>query len=204
MSPEGKKQSSSPKEGLKELKISLVQPEDFEGILEVQYKAALKNYPNDELGITADDIDADYVEARTPEKIREGEERWRNLPENLNQRYFVAKSGGKVVGFCVVDRYEDKNQVNGIYIDPDFQGQGLGKKFWEEAAKFLDPSKDTVVMVLPYNTQAKGFYATLGFEETGNRANDGDGTQMKSGAVMPVPIEMVRKSDAVNPHRSEG
>lgn len=187
---------SESKEGTKDVEISLAVPEDYEDTLEVQYRAALRNYPNEELGITADDVEADYAEARTAEKLKEGEEKWRSVPENPNQRYYVAKSEGKVVGFCVVDKYEDKNQINGIYIDPEFQGQGLGKKFWDEAMKFLDASKDTVVMVLPYNTQAIGYYRSLGFKETGRVVDSGEGHPMKSGAIMPAPIEMVRPADS--------
>ncbi len=181
-------------EAQKEIILSQVTPEDYAGVLNVQYKAALKNYPNEELGITTEDIEADYAEARTEEKIKEKEEHWRDLPANPNQQYLVAKSEGNVVGFCVVDKYEDRNQLSGIYIAPEFQGKGLGKKFWEQAMTFIDSSKDTVVMFLPYNTQAIGYYRSLGFEKTGVVGNNGIGSKMKSGAIMPGPIEMLRKA----------
>lgn len=163
--------------------------------MEVLYKAQLENYPNAELGITREDIGANFAGEFTDEKIKEGEERWRNAPEDPNVRYFVAKQNGKVVGRCIIERHPDKNQLNDIYIDPEMQGKGLGRKFWQEALKFLDPTKETVVMVLPYNEQAKGYYRTLGFLETGRRAHEGEGAVMQSGAVMPVPIEMRRPAD---------
>ena len=183
------------KEREPEIEISLVTPEDYRGAMEVLYKAQLESYPNEELGITREDIEANFAGAFSDEKIRAGEEEWRNLPENPNQRYFIAKHNGKIVGRCIVERHAEKNQLNDIYIDPAFQGKGLGKKFWEEIVKFIDPAKETVVMVLPYNEQAKTYYQKLGFIETGRKAHEGEGAKMKSGAIMPVPIEMRRPAD---------
>ncbi len=178
-----------------EIEISLVTPEDYRGAMEVIYKAQLENYPNAELGITREDIEANFAREFTAEKIREGEEDWRNTPDDPNVRYLIAKQNGKVVGRCIVERHPDKNQLNDIYIDPEAQGKGLGKKFWQESLKFLDPTKETVVMVLPYNEQAKGYYQRLGFVETGRKVHEGEGVKMASGAIMPVPIEMKRPAD---------
>jgi ribosomal protein S18 acetylase RimI-like enzyme len=192
---EGPRQAPPAKEKAPEIEISLVTPEDYAGAMDVIYQAQLANYPNEELGITKEDIEANFSVQLTEEKIQEGEERWRCLPENPNERYFIAKQNGKVIGRCIVERRDDVNQLNDIYIHPDAQGKGLGKKFWQEALTFFDPTKDTVVMVLPYNEQAKGFYTNLGFVETGRKAHEGEGAKMKSGAIMPVPIEMRRPAD---------
>jgi ribosomal protein S18 acetylase RimI-like enzyme len=182
------------------IEISPVSPEDYGGTMEVLYKAQLENYPNEKLGITREDVEANFEEAFTEENIRAGEERWRSIPENPNTLYLVAKQNGKVIGRCIVNKESEmrpgKNQLEDIYIDPEAQGKGLGKKFWEQAHAFLDPSKDTVVFVLPYNEQAIGYYHRLGFSETGGKANNGNGTVMRSGAVMPVPIEMIRMAEA--------
>lgn len=187
------------KESEPDVQISKITPEDYRGALEVLYKAQLANYPNEELGITREDIEANFVSELTDEKIKEGEERWRNLPEDPNELYLVAKQDGKIIGRFIGARRDERNQLDDIYIDPDIQGKGLGKRFWSEGLKFFDPTKDTVVMVLPYNEQAKGFYRSLGFEETGRKAHEGEGAIMQSGAVMPVPIEMVRKADHPEP-----
>ena len=179
--------------------ISVVRPEDYRGAMEVVYSAQLENYPNKEFGITRDDIEANFEGQLTDEAIRAGEERWRNEPEDPNVLYLVAKQNGKIIGRCIVNKDSEmrpgKNQLEDIYIDPEAQGKGLGKKFWEQSQAFLNPQKDTVVFVLPYNEQAIGYYHHLGFVETGGKANEGSGHVMKSGAIMPVPIELLRKAD---------
>lgn len=199
MSIENPNRTQNSKEGYREIEISLVTSEDAGGITAVEYRAQRALHQRESVnteGIpTAQDIEADYEQSLMPESVKRREEQWKELPDNPNQRYFVAKQNGKIIGYCIVDKYDNINQINGIYIDPDAQGQGLGKKFWQEALQFFDPEKDTVVMVLPYNSQAISYYQSLGFQETGKRAHGGGGHVMKSGAVMPVPIEMLRKAD---------
>lgn len=195
MSIEGPQSTPESREGESPIVISKVRPEDYRGAIEVLYKAQLANYPNEELGITREDIEANFAGEFTDEKVREGEGRWRTLPENPNELYLVAKKDQKILGRFIAIRGEDRNQLHDIYIDPEAQGQGLGKRFWTEALEFFDPAKDTVVMVLPYNEQAKSYYRSLGFVETGRNPHEDEGTEMASGAVMPAPIEMVRKAD---------
>lgn len=181
------------------IEISKVTPEDYRGAMEVLYGAQLNNYPNAEIGITRDDIEANFEGELSDEAVRAGEERWRNEAENPDILYLVAKQNGRIIGRCIVNKESEmrpgKNQLEDIYINPEAQGKGLGKRFWEQSKAFLDPAKETVVFVLPYNRQAIGYYHQIGFTETGGKANNGDGTIMKSGAVMPVPIEMLRKAD---------
>jgi ribosomal protein S18 acetylase RimI-like enzyme len=176
------------------IEISPFMPEDERGRLNVQHQASLATYPNAELGITKDDIEEWFKDSLTDESIRKEEERIKDLPPNPDQQFLVAKSEGKVVGFCVVDKYTDKNQLNGIYILPEFQGKGLGKELWSRSMEFVDRTKPTVVMVIPYNKQAIGAYERFGFQKTGKKANDSEGAKLKSGAILPTPIEMVLKA----------
>ena len=185
--------SFSKTEQQKTIEINIAIPEDVANLLKVQYLAARENYPNETLGITIDDIDADYESSLTEEFALQEAERWRNMSEDSNQKYLVARVDGKVVGFCIVNKYSDKNQIMGFYISPEMQRQGVGKKLWEQAETYLDSTKVTTVMVLSYNELAKNFYRSLGFVETGNVANNGIGSKMTSGAIMPAPIEMQRE-----------
>jgi ribosomal protein S18 acetylase RimI-like enzyme len=176
------------------IEIRAVTPEDYRGAMEVLYRAQLESYPNEALGITRDDIEAGFENQFTEESIRTGEERWRNYPENPNELYLIATQGNKVIGRCIVNRYPDHNQLDDIYIDPESQGKGLGRKFWEQAQDFIDPSKETVVMVLPYNERAIGFYERIGFVKDEYMNHEVEGTVMESGAIMPAPIKMVLKT----------
>ena len=79
--------------------ITLSTPEDYEACLHVQYKAALKNYPNIEIGITADDIESDYAPYLKEEAITAEVKRLSEHAPNLNHRQFIAKENDTVIGF---------------------------------------------------------------------------------------------------------
>jgi ribosomal protein S18 acetylase RimI-like enzyme len=68
----------------------------------------------------------------------------------------------------------------------------VGTAIWHEAAKFIDPTKDTFLEVADYNENAINFYKKLGFEDTGKRITD-ERFRMKSGSIIPE-MEMVLKA----------
>ncbi len=171
----------------KKIEIATATPEDERGMAEVFYKTWLDTYPNEEAGITVDDIEDRYKDAFTEESLRKGRERTTNLPEGEN--LILAKEDVKVIGVCRAIRHSDYNQIQAIYILPEYQGRGVGHMLWEEAQKSFDPDKDTIVQVATYNTKAIGFYEKLGFEDTGKRWKN-EKFKMKSGAMIPE-MEMV-------------
>lgn len=173
-----------------ETKIMQATPDDVLGMQEVFYKTWLATYPNEELGITVDDIEDRFKGAFTEEKLAPRRERLVNLPEG--EKVFVAKENDKVVGLCRIILHQDKNQLQAIYILPEYQGKGVGKKLWEEAQQNFDQTKDTIVEVASYNTKAIEFYRRLGFIETGKYWED-ENFRLKSGAIIPE-IEMIIKA----------
>jgi GNAT superfamily N-acetyltransferase len=142
-------------------------PLDAEGITTVYYKTWLATYPNKEIGITREDIEESYKDSFTEESDR-------------------------VVGVARMIRNENNNQLQTIYVLPEFQGKGIGKMLWAEAKSFCDPAKDIIVQVATYNQNAIEFYKKLGFVDTGKRWSD-DKWKMKSGATIPE-MELVLKS----------
>ncbi|HYD91952.1 MAG TPA: GNAT family N-acetyltransferase [Flavobacterium sp.] len=155
---------------------------DVLGIRKVFYETWLVTYPNEELGITRDDIEDRYKDAFTKEKLKKQEDQIKNLP--ANQKLLVAKDADKVVGVCRIIKHEDKNQLQAIYVLPQYQGKGIGKMFWNEALRFFDKDKPTFVEVATYNTKAIEFYKKLGFSDTGKRIHD-ENFRMKSGNILP-------------------
>lgn len=171
--------------------IKIVQPvlEDARGTIEVQYKAWLATYPNEKAGITVDDIESRYKDAFSGDRLHERENVITN-PEP-NEKYIIAKDGDKVVGMCYAVIQEDKNQLQAIYLLPEYQGKGIGTKLWDAILPFFDQSMDIYVEVADYNEKAIGFYKKLGFTDTGRRFSDAR-FRMKSGAILPE-MEMVKK-----------
>lgn len=164
------------------LEISGAVPEDSEGINTVLYEAWLATYPNEEAGITADDIEDSYKDRLSPERIEKGKERLRNIPEN--ERRLVAKADGRVIGVSRVIREEGYNKLQTLYVLPGYQSRGVGTALWNEGKRFLDPAKDTLLEVATYNENAISFYRKLGFEDTGKRITD-ERFRMKSGNIVP-------------------
>lgn len=160
-------------------------PEDALGVGEVFYKTWLATYPNEEFGITVDDI-----EDRWKDRNKADGNRIINAPDN--ELLLTAKDSDKIVGVCRAVKYPDKNNLQAIYIFPEYQGQGLGNRFWEEILKFFDPQKDITVEVAIYNTNAIEFYKRLGFKDTGKRFSN-ERLRMKSGSVLPE-MEMAIKA----------
>ena len=169
------------------IEIVLATPEDARVIKEVQYKAWLETYPNEEFGVTVDDVEDRYKDTFTDENIKKSEERIRNLPSN--QRVLVAKENNQIVGFCILIKSENQNHLQALYVLPGYQGRGVGKLLWKEAQTFFDPNKNSIVDVATYNSNAIDFYKKLGFKDTGIRRED-EKFRMKSGAIIPE-MEMV-------------
>ncbi len=170
--------------------ISIAIPEDYVGIEEVFYRTWLSTYPNEEIGITEDDIEDRFKNRSKPEVIKKRKERIGNPPSD--EKFFVAKEDKIIVGVCRVSLKEDRNQLQAIYVLPEYQGRGIGKMLWSEAQKFFDPEKDIYVELAVYNKGALEFYKKLGFVDTGRRIKN-DNFKMKSGVVIPE-MEMVLKS----------
>ncbi len=170
--------------------ISKSKPEDAGGIIDLLYKTWLATYPNKEHGITTEDIEESYSDARSAERISKLEDRIRNIPPN--ELRLTAKSGEKIVGVARMIKHEDNNQLQMMYVLPEFQGKGIGKMLFAKSFEFVDGHKNTIVQVVTYNTQAIKFYEKLGFEDNGRRFTE-ERFRMKGGNIMPE-MEMVLKS----------
>lgn len=129
--------------------------------------------------VTANDIDTYLelerrVEGRTYTAAQNHEE----ATEELSQgpMYFI-RLGDKIIGTVSYSRKEDGSvYLNGLAIDPDFQGQGVGRAVMEQ---FLDQVKDAPrvwLVVHPDNTRAIELYQSFGFSITDRKEDyHGDG-----------------------------
>lgn len=165
-------------------------PEDVYGIRSVQKVTWLATYPNEQLGISKEDIALRFAKDDTDEGKQWMEERKKTFSDP-NVHTWVAKEDQTVVGFCVASKQEEFNQIEAIYLLPEYQGKGVGKQLMERALIWLGGKKDIVVHVAFYNEQAINFYKNAGFVATDKGIQD-DVAILPSGATIPE-IEM-RKS----------
>jgi GNAT superfamily N-acetyltransferase len=163
---------------------------DIEGILAVQRDTWIATYPNEDHQITKEDIEAKDWDAPTRA------ERWVKIvaEHNSNIMIWVAKDTGKVIGFARGSKSDAENELQALYILPEYQGKGVGTKLMQEFITWADPDKDTTLGVVTYNANAISFYKKFGFEE-GDEILPGPGhiPDLPSGKTIPE-MKMTRSA----------
>lgn len=167
--------------------IRKARPEDVEDIQTVFYQTWLATYPNEEAGITREDIEFRWKDAFSEERLTKRRD---ELKDPASEPMFVAIEDGKIVGICRVEREAGANRIAAIYVLPEYQGAGIGKGLFFAAEEYLGREKDMLVGVATYNTNAIAFYTKMGFVDTGRRFAE-ERHRMKSGANIPQ-MEMTK------------
>lgn len=100
-----------------------------------------------------------------------GEQRLEDFERRVEDEViFVIERGGRVLGFLSIDwaaRF-----LHNMYIDPAFQGQGLGRRLLERALAHMGPPVD--LKTRPENVASQAFYRRLGWFEV-ERVEEGWG-----------------------------
>jgi GNAT superfamily N-acetyltransferase len=90
---------------------------------------------------------------------------------------WVIELNNKIIGFASICPTRDSDddpkrvaEISAIYLLPEFWRQGLGQQLCQAVFKkvFDKGFKEVTVWVLESNSQARHFYETVGFGETGN------------------------------------
>ncbi|HEY4513185.1 MAG TPA: GNAT family N-acetyltransferase [Candidatus Paceibacterota bacterium] len=169
--------------------IEDAKPEDVETMRTIVKNSWLELYPNETYGITIEDLSS--IDWYNPEKLDKRRKEINEKREDVHN--FVLKNQkNEVVGFCIALKLSSYGEIEGMYVLPELQGKGLGKKLMEKALEWLGSNLDIILQVVVYNTQAIGFYKKMGFEETANKVVF-TGTQLPSGKEIPR-IEMIKKA----------
>lgn len=146
-------------------------PDDAPAIYAVQRQGWIDTYPNQDLGITTEDI-TERIEGKEGSLISEKIERWRkNIAKNAG-RFFVATKSDKVVGYILMFHDENTNRtfLGSLYVLPEVQGQGVGSLLLNETLSRLPADEDIYLHVVSYNENAIKFYEKHGFVKTGKDA----------------------------------
>jgi len=82
---------------------------------------------------------------------------------------WVTEINGSVVGFiALVD-----DEIGGLFLDPRYHGQGLGKAMVDKAV--AEKGRHLKVEVFKENIIGRGFYETYGFTEVEEFLHEGSG-----------------------------
>lgn len=167
-------------------------PNDADGVRQVQQRTWLATYPNAELGITKEDIEA-LFQASSREAIARRQARQQRINSDPLVHLWVAKEAEQIVGFCLAKKGEMQNNIQAIYVLPEYQRRGIGKQLLQTALEWLGRQQEIVLNVASYNHQAFTFYRGFGFVPSGRPAHSAV-TKLPSGAVIPE-IELSKRSE---------
>ena len=177
------------------LSVEPAKPTDAETIFNVHRLTWLATYPNEEAGITEEDIRV-KVEGQNGELIPQKIERWRKGIENKNSErgIFVVRSESSIIGFVAPTVRYGQRRVGAIYVLPEMQGKGVGGKLLDKAIEWHGRDDDIFVHVASYNQNAIDFYKRNGFKQTDKKVTD-EAAQLGNGKEIPE-IEMVLRADS--------
>lgn len=108
--------------------------------------------------------------------ITKREQQWRELISH-NVKILVIERDNKIVGFASICQSRDKDtnpeicgEISAIYLEPNVWHQGLGKQLCHRALYELANLgfTEVILWVLNENNQARRFYESMGFINTGN------------------------------------
>jgi ribosomal protein S18 acetylase RimI-like enzyme len=152
-----------------DIKISRAISDDAEGIQTLTAESSKGMYKL--CGWSEEEINNHF----NAETIKEGVEKLRKSIPTFTEAniMFVAKDeDNKIVGCCFAERQENVNKIEAVYISPEYQRLGLGKKLYDKAYELLNHNNNTVLDVFSLNSKAINFYKKLGFSETEKKTFD--------------------------------
>lgn len=80
--------------------------------------------------------------------------------------FYVAEESEEVVGFVHATVEYGKATLQRIYLDPEYQGQGIGSELYRKAEDDIKEGADKVELeVLAENQKGNSFYRKQGFKE---------------------------------------
>lgn len=114
------------------------------------------------------------VESRTYAAVKDHQEA---LEEMAQGPVYFIKRGDDVVGVISYSTKEDGSVfLNGLAIQPEFQGKGIGRAAVELILEEVKDAKKVVLVTHPENERAIALYQSLGFTITDRIENyHGDG-----------------------------
>jgi ribosomal protein S18 acetylase RimI-like enzyme len=98
---------------------------------------------------------------------------------NRDETYEVAVAGGKVIAFCG----RTQETVKGLYVDPDWQGRGIGRELLARAETILR-SEGSTMIVIESSLSAEAFYVSCGFRKVSEEKRTSRGGLLMGACMM--------------------
>jgi GNAT superfamily N-acetyltransferase len=174
---------------MRSIDIHEARPSDADAMRDVQCCTWIATYPNEAYGITKEDIEARFRE--DPATVGEMRERRRQAVCTAPFHSWVAVEGAALIGFCIVKQDDQENLLQALYVLPDSQSKGVGKRLLQTALDWFGTEKEVVLNVASYNEKAIAFYRAFGFVPHDPVASS-EALHLPSGVRLPE-IKMVKR-----------
>jgi [ribosomal protein S18]-alanine N-acetyltransferase len=89
------------------------------------------------------------------------------LARDNPETFIVATLNNDIVGYAVIDRWEDHDHLISIAVRPDSRRKGLGERLLTELEKRLSKARPLRLEVRQSNLSAIQLYLKNGFQKTG-------------------------------------
>ncbi len=122
-------------------------------------KAYTETYVNESIGLTTDCFSLDVFNTEDTQNYLKS-----RLVNNDHQKCWVALNGKDIVGAVTVKNMENTCEMSGFYVDPTYQGKGVGKLLWSRVLKYA-AGKDITLDIYTHNIRTIELYKHWGFEE---------------------------------------
>ena len=142
----------------------------------------LETYPSNEFHITEDDVYSAFWirKQRLEKRIKQ----LRNKTED--DIYLMAKIGNKIVGVLRWRKSLEFNELEALYILPQFQRKWIGKALWITLQSHFWTNNPIIVRVATYNQNAIQFYKNIGFMAHSWEFDTKKVHKLKNGKELPL------------------
>jgi GNAT superfamily N-acetyltransferase len=100
-------------------------------------------------------------------------EAWQRRTMRIGQYYKILVDDEIVGGFIVFRKGTRHYELGRIFVDPDFQNQGIGAQAFEFLWKELPLARKWTLGTPAWNRRTRHFYRKVGFIEVGTDGRDG-------------------------------
>lgn len=90
--------------------------------------------------------------------------RWLEDPDVMMAA--VAVVSGRIAGYTIAKHQDGVLLLSGLFVDPDFQSQGIGSQLFTESLSWRHDGEVIQLVVLAENTRAQQLYMRHGFHVT--------------------------------------
>ncbi len=98
---------------------------------------------------------------------------WQRKMMRWGKYYRISVDGQIVGGFIVFPKEPRCYELGRIFVDPDFQNQGIGTQAFEFLWKTYPLAKKWTLGTPAWNVRTRHFYKKVGFVETGEDGHGG-------------------------------